>query len=296
MSSPRLSRRSPKIQITSRHCNQPRGTTIDLTSWKFRKPLPVTKPGVQQIQLDPEVLAHSASDLRDLRVVSNNKQWPYLIETTSILSDLPLPAVAANDPRRPTLSRWSVKLPQPRPPLTSLTCESSTPAFERIMRLREEVADERGDKYVRELGGATWRHLTAQPNQDLSIKLDTSPLSDNVFLETDNHDNPGIDLNNIRAHYPLTRLLFKAPPESSIWLYYGNADMGAPQYDTSLMADELLRAMPTELTAGPVEQLKAGRVTEALSGAGRYIFWVALALSVITLLFLVSRLLPKAAS
>ncbi len=273
-----------------------KGALIDLASWKFRKPGRISKPGAQQIALDSDVLSHSASDLRDVRVISENKQLPYLIDATSILSDLPLAAIAANDPKRPTLSRWSLKLPQSRLPITSLTSASSSLAFERNMRLWEEITDERGEIYARDLGRTTWRHQAANPNRDFVIKLDASPLSDKLLLETDNHDNPAIDLKDVRGHYPITRILFSAPSESSIWLYYGNNDASVPQYDTSVMVDELLRADRNQVTPGAEEKLKTDRVTETLSAAARYIFWGALGLVVIVLLLLISRLLPKTAS
>jgi hypothetical protein len=273
-----------------------KGAPIDVTSWRFRKRVRISRPGAQEIDLDWDVLAHSASDLRDLRVVSENKQLPYVVNATSILSDFPLPATAADDPKRPTLSRWSLKLPQSRLPLTSLTGTSSLLAFERTMRLWEEITDERGEKYARDLGRTTWRHPAARPSRDLGIKLNASPISNTLFLETDNHDNPAIDLNGVRGHYPITRILFSAPSETSVWLYYGNNDASVPQYDTSLMADELLRTERNQITAGAEEKLKTDRVTEMLRGAARYIFWGALALVVIVLLLLISRLLPKAES
>ena len=46
------------------------GAQIDVTKWKFRKLLPLTQDGVQQVELDPELLAHSQSDQRDIRVVA----------------------------------------------------------------------------------------------------------------------------------------------------------------------------------------------------------------------------------
>jgi hypothetical protein len=273
-----------------------KGALIDLASWKFRKPIRISKPGAQQIELDSDVLSHSASDLRDVRVISENRQLPYLIDATSILSDLPLRAIAANDPQRPTLSRWSLKLPQSRLPITSLTGASSSLAFERNMRSWEEITDERGEKYARDLGRTIWRHPAANPDRDLVLKLDASPLSDTLLLETDNHDNPAMDLKDVRGHYPITRILFSAPSDSSIWLYYGNNDASVPQYDTSVMADELLRAGRSQVAPGTEEKLKTNRVTETLSGAARYIFWGALGLVVIILLVLISRLLPKTES
>jgi len=42
-------------------------------------------------------------------------------------------------------------------PIARLACVSSSPLFERNMRLWEEVTDERGEKLPRELGRAAWK-------------------------------------------------------------------------------------------------------------------------------------------
>jgi hypothetical protein len=44
----------------------------------------------------------------------------------------------------------------------------------------------------------------------LVIELNARPQSDTLFLETDNGDNPAIELRDFRSHYPVTRLVFKA--------------------------------------------------------------------------------------
>src|SRR5205814_5391971 len=60
------------------------GAKVDIAPWKFRKPVQIVKAGAQQLELDPDVLARAMPDLRDLRVVSENVQLPYLLERTSI--------------------------------------------------------------------------------------------------------------------------------------------------------------------------------------------------------------------
>ena len=273
------------------------GAQIDLAKWKFRKPLPVTQNGVQQVQLDPESLARSQPDQRDIRVVRGEYQLPFLFERTSLSRPVNLGAAAANDPKKPTLSHWSLKLPQPRVPITRLVCTSSSPLFHRQMRLWEEVSDERGDKFASELGRATWDQTPNSPQRDLVIELNTRPQSDTLFLETDNGDNPAIELRDFRGYYPATRLVFKATPDPAqpVWLYYGNLDATTPHYDLALVAGELLKAERTTVTAGPEENLspKSSFVGQKLTGSTRYIFWGALALVVIVLLAIMSRFLPK---
>jgi hypothetical protein len=129
------------------------------------------------------------------------------------------------------------------------------------------------------------------------IDLAARPKSDTLFLETDNGDNPAIELRDFRGYYPVTRVVFKAAPDPSqpVWLYYDNLDATAPRYDLTLVASELLKAERSTIAAGPAENLspKPSLVGQTLTGSTRYIFWGALALVVIVLLAIMSRFLPK---
>jgi hypothetical protein len=273
------------------------GANIDVAAWKFRKRIQVSKPGVQQIELDPDVLARAAPDHRDLRIVTDDQQFPFLFERTSISRSLPLIPASASDPKTPRLSRWSLKLPQAGVPISRLTCATGSALFQREMRLWEEVTDERGHTFPRELGRATWKRVPGETTRELTIQLDVAPGSGALFLETDNGDNPPIDLHDFRGHYSVTRVVFKAASDSTqpIRLYYGNPDAASPLYDVTLIADQLLRAERTSATLGPQENVgsKTERIIQTLSGSARYIFWGVLAVVVVALLLLVSRLLPK---
>jgi Protein of unknown function (DUF3999) len=273
------------------------GAQIDVAKWKFRKLLPLSQNGVQQVELDPELLARSQPDQRDIRIVRGEYQLPFLFERTSLSRPISLNAAAANDPKKPAFSRWSLKLPQPGLPITRLVCTSSSPLFRRQIRLWEEVTDERGDKFASDLGRATLDQTPTSPKRDLVIELNARPQSDTLFLETDNGDNPAIELRDFRSYYPVTRVVFKATsdPAQPVWLYYGNLDASAPRYDLTLVASELLKAERSPITAGPEENLssKPSFVGETLTGSTRYIFWAALALVVIVLLAIMSRFLPK---
>jgi hypothetical protein len=273
------------------------GAKIDVAKWKFRKLLSPTQNGVQQVELDPELLARSQPDQDDIRIVRGEYQLPFIFQRTSLSRPISLNAAAANDPKKPALSRWSVKLPQPGMPITRLVCTSSSPLFHRQMRLWEEVTDERGDKFASELGRATWDQTPDSPKRDLMIELNARPQSDTLFLETDNGDNPAIELREFRSYYPVTRIVFKATPDPTqpAWLYYGNLDATAPRYDLTLVAGELLKAERSSIPAGPEENLspKPSFAGQTLTGSTRYIFWGALALVVIVLLAIMSRFLPK---
>jgi len=273
------------------------GAKIDVAKWKFRKLLPLTQNGVQQAELDPELQARSQPDQRDIRIVRGEFQLPFILQRTSLSRPINLNAAAANNPKKPALSRWSVKLPQPGMPITRLVCTSPSPLFHRQMRVWEEVSDERGDKFSAELGSGTWDQTPNSPRRELVIELNARPQSDALFLETDNGDNPAIELRDFRGYYPVTRVVVKATPDPAqpVWLYYGNPDATAPRYDLTLVASELLKAQRSTVTTGAEENLspKPSVVSQTLTGSTRYIFWGALALVVIVLLAIMSRFLPK---
>ena len=269
------------------------GAKIDVAPWKFRKQIQIGKPGVQQIELDPDILARAAPDFRDLRVVSENTQLPYLIECTSIERTVPLHSSIASDPNRPTFSQWQLKLPQAALPLTRVTCASASALFERTFRFWEELTDERGDQYQRELAQTTWRRVPNQPAGGLAVAFAAPPKTDTILIETDNGDNPPIELHDFLGHYPATRIIFASPKSQSVTLYYGNEEAAAPRYDAKLIAVQLLRAERTPAALGSQEILRPERIAETLTGSARYIFWGVLGIVVVALLVLISRLLPK---
>jgi hypothetical protein len=270
------------------------GAPLDISAWKFRKPVKISTAGAQQIELDLDVLAHAQPGFADLRVLHGSNQVPYIIQRTSISRALTPTITATNDSKNPKLSRWIIKLPQSDLPLTRLTCVSSSALFERSLSLYEELTDERGDIYRRPLGGATWTQTPEHRSKEFALILDSVPQSDTLFLETENGDNPPIELDKFTAFYPATRILFKAKPDDGLLLYYGNPRVASPSYDLSLVAGQLLAAEKETASLSAEEQLKKSswRENEA-AGIGGFVFWGILAVVVVGLLAIISRLLPK---
>jgi hypothetical protein len=271
------------------------GAALDVADWKFRKPVKVTRDGAQQVELDLEILSRAQPGLADLRLVRGGKQIPYVLEHTSITRAIKPDVTATTDEKDKSISRWIIKLPQPNLPVTRLQCTARSVLFEREMTVYEEVADERGEKLHRILGSATWIQKPDHAQKEFLLSLNTAPQSDTLFLETQNGDNPPIELENFQAFYPVTRVLFKAKSADEIFLFYGNSDAAAPRYDLSLVADQLLSAEKSVASPGAQEQLKKTAWTETHKpGTGGVVFWGILALVVVVLLVIISRMLPKA--
>jgi hypothetical protein len=270
------------------------GTALDISAWKFRKALNLARAGAQQLELDLDVLAHAQPGFADLRLVRAGKQVPYIIERTSISRALTPGVTATNDAKDNKLSRWIIQLPKSNLPGTRLSCDTRTALFQRDVTLYEELADDRGAKYRRPFAEASWMRTPERTSKEFTLTLDSPILSDTLFLETHNGDNPPIELENFRLFYSATRVLFKAKPDDAIFLYYGNPRVSSPRYDLSLVAGQLLAANKSPAALAAEEQLKKSSWAEGRTpGKGGVFFWGILAVVVVVLLIVISRLLPK---
>ncbi len=279
-----------------------RGAAIDPAPWGFRKPVQLAAAGVQQLELDLDVLARAQSGFADLRLVRDGAQVPYLLERPALSRSSPLTITSADDPKKPRLSRWKIKLPRASLPIARITFTSSTALFQRHLRLYEKVADERrGETIERALADADWSH-TPGDTRSLTLSFYGPPATDTLFLETDNGDNPPIALTSASAAYPVARLLFKTGPAlnestgpSPLALYYGNRTVTAPRYDLALVASQILAAEKSVASLGAEEQARTGGWAESALAGSRagVVFWSVLALVVVGLLVVVAKLLPK---
>lgn len=270
------------------------GTPIDLAKWKFRKRVEVAKPGVQELELDLETLSPAARGFEDLRLVRGSQQILYLLERTTITRTLAPEIEKADDPKRPSVSRWRIRLPHPSLPVTQLSCDTEAPFFQRQVTLTEQVADERGNTYTVSRANATWTRTLEQRREKLLLPL-SPPAGDILFLEIENGDNPPLALKDFALRYPVTRVIFKTGTDTAPYLYCANPHASRPRYDIDLVARQLLAAEKQKATLSPGESLKTSRWFEAekVSGKAGWIFWGVLAVVVVALLFVISRLLPK---
>lgn len=292
------------------------GAAIDPKPWRYRKGVRLAAPGVQQLELDLDVLAHAQPGFADLRLVRDGAQVPYLLERPALSRPIELALRPADDPKRPQISRWQITLPREGLPLTRLALTSTTPLFQRHLRLFEQITDKRGNSYERTLATLDWSR-TPGDSRPAVLTLAHRPATGTLLLETHNGDNPPIALGAATGAHAVTRLLFKtesapvvAGRESGttratgasapsfgrpVELYYGNAQVAAPRYDLALVASQILSAEKGVATLEPEEKAQAdGWAATALAGArGGWLFWGMLALVVIVLLVVVAKLLPK---
>jgi hypothetical protein len=271
------------------------GAALDASAWSYRRPVVLGGTGVQQLELDLGVLAHARTDFADLRLVGGGRQIPYLIEPSALSREFIATIEPADDPRRPQVSRWRVVLPQTGLPLRRLVVVTTTPLFQRRVRLLEPVVDARRQDAQRVLAEANWTRLPKQPATNLVLPLGGQRVGGELLLETDNGDNPPLSLTAVRGAVGVTRLLFKPvpgaePPE----LIYGNAQVGAARYDLVLIAPQILGAPQQRAGLGAEAPVAGEGMGAWFKGRSQLVFlWVVLGGVVVVLLVIVARLLPK---
>jgi hypothetical protein len=272
------------------------GSVIDVAPWKFRKSVRAGQPGTQELELDLEVLAHAERDFRDLRLVRDERQVPYLLEHAPLHRRIVLRTEIVPDASKPRQTRWKIRLPLAGVPLQRLTLVSSTRLFERRFQVFEEVRDQRGEPYRRSLGeGDLWTRTLERNGETFSIELPAGPVGDTLYLETDNGDNPPITIDEVRADFPVVRLLFRSD-QQPLTLYYGSRDAVRPRYDLELMATPLLQDEKSPAQLGEEERTDGSSdgVRTFLGQRAGILLWAALAVVVVVLLVVIARLLPKA--
>ena len=274
------------------------GASLDVAAWTYRKRAQSSQGGIQQLELDLEVLTHAEPGLVDLRLVTDGRQVPYILEPGSVTRSLAPEVTPANDPKRPRVSRWAIPLPHRGMPVSRLTCTTRTPLFQREVVLYEEVVTERGERQPRRLGQASWAKTPGSAAAELTLVLTAPPTTDRLVLETDNGDNPAIELDGFQLAYAVTRVLYKATPDRETYLYYGNQRAEAPRYDLALVAAEMLAAEKSAVALAAEERLRklSWREATPLAGHAGWVFWGVLALVVVVLLAVIARLLPKGAA
>lgn len=286
-------KQNPAYQRANRFAMiDPIGAPLDTDPWLYRKTIPVSNEEVHQVELDLDVMSHSKRGLEDLRLMQEGRQIPYILDRTTIMRSLVPSIVAAQDPKRPKVSRWKLSFPHPDVWYSSLTVTSSTPYFRREVRVVASRKDAYGNPSQETLGSTVWARLPEDTSTLFTLPLGSITETNIMFLEIENGDNPALELSSFRLWWSTSRLVFKPKAAVPLALYYGNPKVGSPRYDLDLLGSRLILADKTPTLLATEETLQPRSMFGALDSAG-WIFWAVLALVVAGLLFVIARLVPK---
>lgn len=270
------------------------GAPIDLSDWKYRKQVTVTTPGVQELELDLETLS-LIRHRSELRLVAEGKQWPFLSSTPGNERELSPVFTPANDPERPTVSIWQIRLPFGSLPVRRLECVVITPVFQRGVTLYEVRPGLRSQTEKRLIGQGNWSRRAGESKERFTVEFSAVPEGDNFWLEIQNGDNPPLKLQSMSVYYPVTKLIFKATEKKPLYLYLGNPKAHEPTYDLAIAGSELLRSERKQASLGQVQILKGERGNLLGTKGTPIFFWAVLLVVVGALVFVIAKLLPAKA-
>jgi hypothetical protein len=275
------------------------GAPIDPSAFRYARALPAGPPGLTAVVLDAAVLAHSRG-LADLRIAdADAHQVPYVFETLDepLAVDLDeLQPVVGPTPRRPGESHYRLRLPYEHLPAARLVLTTSARVFERRIALLMEhpPVDARSRPRTETVVSTTWRHTDPdEAAPALVINLPALPVA-TAELVIDEGDNAPLLLGRPQLLLPAYRLRCFRGRGEELTLLYGDPSLGAPRYDLALLAPRVIGARAYE-AAPAAEAPPANLPGKHGTAVQTQLFWGALIVAVVVLLFLIGRLLTKGA-
>lgn len=267
------------------------GGAIEARDWSVRRSLTIGSSGIAQLELDLMALSGAKADLADIRLANGGRQVPFLFDHTSLTRPVPIELKQIPDAKRPTMGRWQILLPMDGVPMIELALTSPTPLFDRTVRLVEIIKGSRGEEERRLVQEQRWVHTPENRASRLVFSLNRTFTGRVLELETDNGDNPPIEITSANAIHPAVRMLFKSPADGATELLYANPAASRPKYDLGLLADEVLASPRVTAVFDGVTTVVTSRTT--ISFSSPWILWTVLALVVVGLLLVMAKLLPK---
>lgn len=262
---------------------------LDPKGWRWKCPVRIEKTGVQRLELSPAAVAGARTDGRDLRLLRDGRQVPFVIDHRAVYRVVGPTARAVGEGGRESV--WEVQLPVGGLPVTHLEVDAPEKLFSRRVVVEESrnVPGAGAERAV--LGEAQWFRRGGSTR--LLVPLGSSPSGDRIRLTVDNGDNAPLSLSNFRVHYRTYALVFKAKAGDPLTLHYGHPAVSAPTYDAAAVEGELLAADKVDAVLESPEKGSGVRWIPSGAGGGP-VLWAALILATGVLLWVIAKLLPAA--
>ncbi len=274
----------------------PEGAYINLDNWAYRRPIEAPKSGLIQLHIDPATLALSRNDLADIRVIQDGKQLPYLINPNAMAETIPTQIEIIQDPSAPNISKWKVTHNHDQLPTSKVIITPGTLIFERWIELISEQEDQFGKTTEVTQAQHNWV-MKLRENEDsrLHLPLSNQRLPSTFYLVTRNGDNPPINITAVDVVCAKPSITFKRISSKPVFLYYGNPKASQPNYDLMLIRNELASVVKQPGLTGNKETIISRPSEKSPINTGSPWLWIALGLVVMTLLIVISKLLPAQA-
>jgi hypothetical protein len=251
----------------------------------------IPAPGYYRLALNLE--ASLAPRPTAIRMVKDDTQVPYVMGRPQDQT-LELSCTPDHDAQK-NLSTFVIRLPQASAHWKELIFHASG-IFKRNVEFEKPKPGTRNwQLWQRMLWESRGQRETAL---HLSLR-DLSDDTDEIRLVMAHGDNQPVAISKITATYTAPTVYFLAAAAGSYTIYGGNPDATPPQYDLSLVQDELFATLPLSAEMGELKIFRqAGwqtRFIDAFKDKGWGLYAV-LGLLTVVLLIVIVRLFPKPAN
>jgi hypothetical protein len=268
---------------------QLKGAPFDASGYTWRAPLEIAQPGYYRLALSLEAVLQSAGG--PIRIVQADHQVPYILGRVESQS-LDLPVSVSFDEKK-NQSQWTIQLPGASDQWQSLSLHAEGLFSRRLQWERPKPGN---------LGWEPWRTVPWENRdpRETALRLDLSDLPpdiDRLRAVIDNGDNAPIVITQITARYAAPTVYFLAHDAGPYQLYGGNPQAAPPQYDLSLVQDQLLATLAQETHMGELEAFQRPGWQTHLDSAFKDSGWglyAVLALVTLVLMVVIAKLFPKA--
>lgn len=248
----------------------------------------VSEPGYYRLIVHPK--ADLSGNRNGIRIVRKGVQVPFLF-SSPYDKTLPLAVVSSYD-EKTNQSHWEMSLPMPSEHWNALKIHA-VGMFSRNVECLIKKAGYTGWKPWRTL------HWTNSESNETTLLIPLDPVaceSGRFLIRIAHKDNRPMTLSAAEASFSSTDLLFPARVPGAYTVYGGHLEAEAPVYDLSLVKDDLLAAIPTDIPMPEPSALGSTPIRDSASALFHGKSWglyVVLGLVTLILMGLVTRLFPK---
>jgi len=198
-------------------------------------------------------------------------------------------APAISTETKDNLSVYKVDFPYANTAVHSLSFKTSEKtAFSRAVNIYSSAKDMRGGVVRSMLESRVWNYNPEEQNDSLTFNISGRASGEPFYIEIDNGSNSPVLITDVSVGYEMPTLIFRAGG-GPLELLYNNPRAETPQYDMNMFRSRLINAdtIPAVL-AGGEDVAKT-----PLSGHGKLLFALLLALVAAVLVWAVVKVLPK---
>lgn len=266
-----------------------KGGPFDDKGFVWKSKIDILKPGYYSLVLD--MAASLEKNRSGIRLVKDDIQTPFFFaKKENKQVDLSAFSQSEYDPGK-NLTTLTIQLPQASSLWSNLSLHSSG-IFKRKVVLE-----------IPKPGNMGWNHwkTTKWQSNDTGDSVFTVNLSlfpydrDRLRINIFHGDNQPIKIQKITASYEAPSINFIAQEKGVYFLYGGNADAKAPNYDLSMVQSDLLEQLPNKIRMAGMESFKPKsweKTIDQLFSDRPWGLYAVLGLVTLVMLFIIAKLFP----